>query len=773
MKSPITSEKAAGQRNAAIFWLICLVVCYQAGYQVYVSFAFLSNDPTALDPWCNGNDGSAQQCVEAQLFRGWESDNSSNLLESHETLEKLLEVHHNAEPASTTHKVLMPHAKHKGTHANPSAPQQKAAATSAPAAVATPAAATSVPASSPGPKGLISLQKNLTEHMKEKDAERAVKHSDMAHSAIAEWHNMTSLRRDLQALHARFDGRLAETMHTDEGKEEFTHLTNWARDVQALQKHFESEYPETLHGQKAHADVSKSAMPPDGMNAWSQDLIALQHRMETRMEAHNKAHHAIEEMDSKIHYMPHAKHKEAVAKEPTLLEQIAAMGKQMCSDNVHREDPKCAQFLSTTLAPSLAAKFFLASTTTAPTAKSGSMVRAEPKTLGEAEAQLKSELQQLAEKQKAWEKSFVARVGDTMREFCSDAAHKTQSSCEQFRHDDGSDKSGLQQLNYDIFSADDAATKRQAWHYKFASKIANVGHDLCSNPMRRDYAICKKILGDSVALRTSNAAQDSNTASASVKDNHTEHTMRNLSSARIDLHWNAVAEWKEFVLHGADTHPTENMTIAQTDVHYLRTSAHWSGRVPTVACITLVPAGSIAKVWMEYFIDNFRLQNYEGGHQLVLVYHHSDQQAAELVHKYADGSYIKAAVARGDDYPSAAAYRFGAWLARSADVVARWDFGAWHHPHRLSMQVRALAFSERPACVLDRWTLLDADGSNSTKRDGEQWDASIVGDSAWMRSNWYPYMKEERAAFEKQTHEAHVVRVDSPDLLVFDESCRH
>merc|ERR1719247_3392498 len=103
---------------------------------------------------------------------------------------------------------------------------------------------------------------------------------------------------------------------------------------------------------------------------------------------------------------------------------------------------------------------------------------------------------------------------------------------------------------------------------------------------------------------------------------------------------------------------------------------------------------------MMYFINNFRLQDYEGSRQLVLVYHHADPDAAELVRTYADGSYIKGLAAQGNEtFPSAAALRYGAWSS-DADVIARWDFEEWHDPSRLSMQVRALAMAAKPASVL-------------------------------------------------------------------------
>jgi len=315
------------------------------------------------------------------------------------------------------------------------------------------------------------------------------------------------------------------------------------------------------------------------------------------------------------------------------------------------------------------------------------------------------------------------------------------------------------------------AAKKRAWHQRFATKISSVGQELCSDPARKDYLICKKILGSKDHETNSGASTETEVLADAEEDDSTIGNATNERNQRLELHWTPVTQWenrpsKAFL--GAAAKPSI-ARIASAEVSRLRTSAHWSGRVPSVACIALVPKGSMAKAWMHYFIDNFRLQKYEGGHQLVLVYHHTDEQAAELVHKYADGSYIKAAVARGDDFPSAAAFRFGAWIARSADVIARWDFGAWHHPQRLSMQVRALAHSGRPASLLEGWTVIDKTGANTTVQDGPHWDGSFVGEAAWTRANWYPYMAEERGVFDARSARD-IVKLDAPGLEVFDEA---
>jgi len=264
-----------------------------------------------------------------------------------------------------------------------------------------------------------------------------------------------------------------------------------------------------------------------------------------------------------------------------------------------------------------------------------------------------------------------------------------------------------------------------AWEEAFSTKVVAQMREMCSDLRHRSHGRCRDFLKHDI-----HAAPD--------------HLM---------LHWPPQV--------AASNDP---MVVANTS---LLLAARWSGRIPTVACITMIPR-SLTRIetWLEAFIFNFRHQHYEGSKSLVLVYHHSDQAAAKMVRQFVDGTFIMSAVAWGDEFPSATAARFGMWHARGADLVARWDFEAWHHPDRLSMQVRALTLSARPASLLARWTVLDNAGGLNAKEDGVHWDGSLVGKTAWMQKYWYPFLQEndEIIAHEPQD----IVSVDEPGLLTYD-----
>jgi hypothetical protein len=107
------------------------------------------------------------------------------------------------------------------------------------------------------------------------------------------------------------------------------------------------------------------------------------------------------------------------------------------------------------------------------------------------------------------------------------------------------------------------------------------------------------------------------------------------------------------------------------------------------------------------------------------------QEVAELAQSLADGESIVAVASFGEqEYPSTAPFRFGAWKS-DAEVVARWDIGAWHHPRQLSRQVRAMVSARRPAVVLAP----DVQIQGSAEQE-----QTLVGEAVWMKHNWFPLL---------------------------------
>jgi len=264
-----------------------------------------------------------------------------------------------------------------------------------------------------------------------------------------------------------------------------------------------------------------------------------------------------------------------------------------------------------------------------------------------------------------------------------------------------------------------------AWGEEFSAKVAAQMREMCSDLRHRSHGRCRDFLKHDI-----HAAPD--------------HLM---------LHWPPRAPASN-----------EPMVVANKS---LLLAARWSSRIPSVSCITMIPRNSERiEAWLEAFIFNFRHQHYEGSKSLVLVYHHSDEAAAKMVRKFVNGTFIMSAIAWGEEFPSSTAARFGMWQGHGADIVARWDFEAWHHPERLNMQVRALTLSARPASLLARWTVLDNEGGLNAKENGVHWDGSLVGQTSWMQKYWYPTFTETDDVIAHEPQD--IVSVDEPGLLTYD-----
>jgi hypothetical protein len=243
-------------------------------------------------------------------------------------------------------------------------------------------------------------------------------------------------------------------------------------------------------------------------------------------------------------------------------------------------------------------------------------------------------------------------------------------------------------------------------------------------------------------------------AMSNIGSKQTETTASETSTVSVFLEkkakqlvWTSVAAWSKYSSNFlASKAPS---IVSREQVRHL----HWSGSLPKVACVTPISGSRHAKARMMYFIDNFRLQDYEGLRQLVLVYHYLDESAGRLAHSYANGSFIKAVAAHGNStFPSNSALRYGAWSS-DADVIAHWDFDEWHDPSQLSMQIRAMALVSRPACVLKH----DEESKRSKEETAPGF--SLVGERAWMKRYWHPYLQTEDHVVTSSQQD-HIVELD-------------
>jgi len=302
-------------------------------------------------------------------------------------------------------------------------------------------------------------------------------------------------------------------------------------------------------------------------------------------------------------------------------------------------------------------------------------------------------------------------------------------------------------------------------------RIFDLGRELCSEPERRDRPSCIQFLG-SETKSTPAIAGDALVAKSEENAQVELQAMHDQPLSRYELthslKWPAVREWKDSSSKLRGYLSAGVLTTGRDELRH----AKWAGMIPKVACVSVIPSGRHAKYQIKYLVNNFHLQTYEGPRQLVLVYDHNDRSAKQLVDKYADGVYIRGAAARSEgEFPSTMAYRFGAYIA-DADIIARWDFDAWHHPDRLAMQVRALAHKARPVNRLVAWTVRNGTEDSRSEPGADIGEASLVGEKAWMAEHWHPLLGRvgDETATLTSAHLRYLVQLDMPGLLVYSST---
>jgi len=765
----LSAASALGQKaekktiSPWMLWLLGIIVCYQAGYQLLVSLV-LRQDRHAVDPWCASGSSASDSCIEAQLFRGWQEDVSGGLKGMDEPA--IADVLQKGGEQVAMHQTIVHPDPHVGNENATLSSPLRGNETAMPSRTvrptleqdSTPATNQSAFAELQRPKvrsltPLAGLQSEYEAREASRKKTQAIsfhkrvqaRHErdlSLAREAIEEWKSMSAWANGLKALHDHVDEKLA-SLESESATTDLVDMDAWLADLDVIQTRLQAGF--SFRAKHGKASVA--------MSAWTSDLEARQRRMEQRMQAHRRAHHALDAMVASVetHKKANDAPKETMGdlSKRGLLHEMAEIGRQLCQSPSRRARPECAHFRGDGELKSA-------------DAPSGDKVDAAPRRekgkLGDAHTKLRRDLHRLSERHKAWEASLATRVANVGRTLCAGQAHDANSSCAQFQV-----ASTVMQSSQTDSIVDSIAERRRSWHDAFKAKITSVGEELCKNPSHQQYLICKKFF-------TINATTPSlgGVVAGNGKTDGTPTPARRANQP-MELQWRFVTQRgaSTKALRGSARVESESVAPA-VDLKKLR-HARWLGHIPSVACITVVPRGKAVKVWMRYFLDNLRLQKYEGVIQLVLVYHHTDLDTAELVHDFRkehNGTIrIRGAAARDPEYPSPAAYRFGAWVARDADIVARWDFEAWHHPHRLSTQVRALTFSARPACLLNSWTVLDDTGKRSIVSADSRWESSFVGEAAWMRANWYPRMTEQRGVVA--THARDLVRLSSPGLLVF------
>ena len=105
--------------------------------------------------------------------------------------------------------------------------------------------------------------------------------------------------------------------------------------------------------------------------------------------------------------------------------------------------------------------------------------------------------------------------------------------------------------------------------------------------------------------------------------------------------------------------------------------------------------------------------------------------------------------------------------AARGGIVAQWDDDDWYAPARLEEQVRSLAESGLPGCVLERWTIYDAIDRRAYVSARRAWEGSLVARKDAMPAYADVPRGEDTALIASLMAEAKLTALDRPDLYVY------
>lgn len=518
----------------------------------------------------------------------------------------------------------------------------------------------------------------------------------------------------LRALSAAAHGHSSEVEATHDGTTP-TLIRQLERETERAERaQILSDMGDFLNSASAHASTFAAATKHkatkyDSMTPLAHSLEDMQHGFEDYMAIHNKRAERTAAREKQKHHAVQLLHGEG---QTAFMNKVDAVGRQICQDPARRATPACARFLHPDVP---------GSSNFEETSKLTTSMLLDPNASAMAHIEL---------------------VEKHLEELKADREHHMTMSMAMKR-----------------IEAD-----REHENEEMNKESVDFLRELCTDPTRHSHLACARVLETTAAPSTRLRASKAFLTPASVLVEQKSADEPAVYS-RI-LNWAPRRSSDAYMRPDADTSAAAPLVMQRQPLR----DAHWEGKAPSVACVAVLPEGQVTEALMTYFINNYKLQHYEGARELVLVYSRADKEASRIANLYADGTTIKAGAAEGGDrFPSATAFRFGAWLASNADLVVRWDFEAWHHPNRISMQVRALTLSQRPASLVPLVTFFKLDSTKAAGPGGAGPHGSMMGDAAWMRKHWMPLHEEEHTVMHG-LRSSDIVQIAMPELLAYHES---
>lgn len=124
--------------------------------------------------------------------------------------------------------------------------------------------------------------------------------------------------------------------------------------------------------------------------------------------------------------------------------------------------------------------------------------------------------------------------------------------------------------------------------------------------------------------------------------------------------------------------------------------------------------------------------------QMVLVYEEEDHPTVEFIESTSLDSRFKVVkVSQSQPKLALGGLRNLSVENAGGEYVCQWDDDDWYDPERLSVQMRALLVSGKPACVLSHWIILDSHHNTAYLSNRRLWEGSVMCRRDLMEQNPY------------------------------------
>lgn len=177
-------------------------------------------------------------------------------------------------------------------------------------------------------------------------------------------------------------------------------------------------------------------------------------------------------------------------------------------------------------------------------------------------------------------------------------------------------------------------------------------------------------------------------------------------------------------------------------------------------CVTRARVSLLSRAVRCFFEQSYR-------HRELLILFDSDDAATRQYVDTLSDERIHGIEVSSSPRQSLGSLRNLAVAEARGQYVCQWDDDDWYHPDRLTAQLSALRSSGRPACVLSRWTCVDAESRRAYISPPRIWEGSILVE----RERMVPYPDlargEDTVALDILSERQHLHMLDRPELYVY------